>query len=84
MDVEVGITQVCALDEDGTASCFGHNLGPCGFYAQCEVLPTLSVKLANASSGYEHACGLRRDDGRAVCWTWTAGAHLRAKYLGVL
>jgi alpha-tubulin suppressor-like RCC1 family protein len=50
----------CALREDGTAACWGDN------YAGKATPPP--EEFAAISSGTDHACGLRKADGRAICW----------------
>ena len=67
---EVSVEEVtaCALRENGTLSC-GSMTKHCGFDTFCEV-PLPSDEFSYIGVGREHACGLRKSDGKIVCWTW--------------
>ena len=66
--ISVEEVTACALREDGTVAC-GQMKKHCGFDTFCEV-PLPSDKFSYIGVGRQHVCGLRKSDGRIVCWTW--------------
>ena len=82
VDLSMGRWHVCGLDEGGTATCHFGMSAPCGMERRCPVAVP-SVEFLSIASGTDHACGIRREDGRVACWSWAHENSGRDALIGV-
>lgn len=83
IDIATGANHTCALHQDGTISCWGHNyyrqLGNGDQHGADSSVPVRVSSIDDATAvaaGEKHSCALRRD-GTVLCWGDNESQQLR-------